>query len=143
MSSQIDLVAIITPKPGKTDRVRSKYCPTSRASLTCPQVVELLQEVSEYVHKNEPDTLKYQINREVNKKSGAEQVIMIETSVPISQKRQVTDFQFRYKSKAAMGVHGSSKEFKAFQKKMAEEDLVGAPMQLKFVKDVGGFASRL
>jgi hypothetical protein len=42
-----------------------------------------------------------------------------------------------------MGVHGSSKEFKAFQKKMAEEDLVGAPMQLKFVKDVGGFTSRL
>ena len=42
-----------------------------------------------------------------------------------------------------MGVHGSSKEFKAFQKKMAEEDLVGAPMQLKFVKAVGGFGSRL
>jgi hypothetical protein len=42
-----------------------------------------------------------------------------------------------------MGVHGASKEFKAFQKKMAEEDLVGAPTQLKIVKDVGGFSSRL
>jgi quinol monooxygenase YgiN len=46
----------------------------------------------------------------------------------------------RYKSKAAMGAHGSSKEFKAFQKKMAEEGLIAAPMQLKFVKAVGGFA---
>jgi hypothetical protein len=44
-------------------------------------VVELLQEVSKYVKDNEPDTLKYEINREVNKKSGAEQVIMIETQV--------------------------------------------------------------
>jgi len=35
--------------------------------------------VSEYVKNNEPETLKYEINREVNKKSGAEQVIMIET----------------------------------------------------------------
>ncbi|KAG0648524.1 hypothetical protein D0Z07_5264 [Hyphodiscus hymeniophilus] len=110
MSSQIDLLAIISPKPGKADRV-----------------VELLQEVSEYVKNNEPDTLKYEIIREVNKKSGAEQVIMIET----------------YKSKAAMGAHASSKDFKAFQKKMAQEDLVGAPMQLKFVKSVGGFPSRL
>jgi quinol monooxygenase YgiN len=47
------------------------------------------------------------------------------------------------RGKAALGAHGSSKEFKAFQKKLAEEDLVGAPMQLKFVKAVGGFASRL
>jgi hypothetical protein len=53
-------------------------------------VVELLQEVSEYVKKNEPDTLKYEINLEVNKKSGAEQVIMIETSVPISRRYLTT-----------------------------------------------------
>lgn len=42
-----------------------------------------------------------------------------------------------------MGAHGNTKEFKAFQKKLAEEDLVGGPMQLKIVKSVGGFASRL
>lgn len=48
-----------------------------------------------------------------------------------------------YKDKAALGAHGSSKSFKAFQKKMQEEGLVGAPMQLKFVKDAGGFSSRL
>ena len=48
-----------------------------------------------------------------------------------------------YKDKAALGAHGSSDQFKAFQKKLTDEDLVGAPMQLKFVKTVGGFVTRL
>jgi hypothetical protein len=42
-----------------------------------------------------------------------------------------------------MGAHGSTKEFKAFQKKLKDEELVGGPMQLKLVKNVGGFSSRL
>jgi hypothetical protein len=41
-----------------------------------------------------------------------------------------------------MGAHGSTKEFKAFQK-LKDEELVGGPMQLKLVKNVGGFSSRL
>lgn len=48
-----------------------------------------------------------------------------------------------YEDKASLGVHGSSDPFKAFQKKLKDEDLVGAPMDLKFVKEAGGFASRL
>ena len=47
------------------------------------------------------------------------------------------------KDKAALGAHSSSKEFKAFQKRMSQEELIGAPTQLKFVKSVGGFVSRL
>lgn len=109
MASEISLIATIVPKPGKADRV-----------------VELLQGVSEFVKKNEPDTLKYQITTET-KKSGEVHVVMIES----------------YKSKAAMGAHGSTKEFKAFQKALADEDLVGGPMQLKILKPVGGFTSRL
>ena len=46
----------------------------------------------------------------------------------------------RYKSKAAMGAHGSSKEFKAFNQKMQDEGLVAAPMQLKLIKSAGGFS---
>jgi quinol monooxygenase YgiN len=69
---------------------------------------------------------------------------MIETwgslFLPLGERELISD---RYKSKAAMGAHGNSKEFKAFQKKLADEDLVGGPMQLKLVKFVGGFASRL
>ena len=42
------------------------------------QVIELLNKVSEYVKENEQGTLKYEINREVNRKTGAEQIIMIE-----------------------------------------------------------------
>jgi len=45
-----------------------------------------------------------------------------------------------YKDKAAIGIHGSSDAFKTFQKTLKTEDLVGAPMQLKFVKEAGGFA---
>jgi len=45
-----------------------------------------------------------------------------------------------YKDKAALGAHGSSKEFLAFQKKMKDEDLTAAPMQLKITKSAGGFS---
>jgi quinol monooxygenase YgiN len=45
-----------------------------------------------------------------------------------------------YKDKAAIGIHGSSDTFKAFQKTLKNEDLIGAPMQLKFLKEAGGFA---
>jgi quinol monooxygenase YgiN len=48
-----------------------------------------------------------------------------------------------YKDKAAIAAHGGSKEFKAFGKKLKDEDLIAAPMQLKFLKSVGGFSSRL
>ncbi|TVY17979.1 hypothetical protein LARI1_G003968 [Lachnellula arida] len=61
MASRIDLVAIISPKPGKTDRV-----------------VELLQQVAEYIKNNEHGTLKYNITRSFNKQAGIDEIIMIE-----------------------------------------------------------------
>jgi len=82
MTSQIDLIAIISPQAGKVDRVRKPHLKIYPSlTLLHPQVVELLTEVSQYVQKNEPGTLKYQIIREVNKKSGVEEVIMLETFV--------------------------------------------------------------
>jgi hypothetical protein len=39
-----------------------------------------LQELSEFVKKNEPDTLKYEINVEA-KQDGAKEVVMLETCV--------------------------------------------------------------
>ncbi|TVY76007.1 hypothetical protein LSUE1_G005492 [Lachnellula suecica] len=107
MSTQIDLVAIITPNKGKTDRI-----------------VELLQGVAEYVKKSEPGTIKYEIARSFNKAAGVEEVIMLES----------------YKDKASLGIHGNSTEFKAFNKKLQDEGLVTAPMQLKITKPAGGFA---
>lgn len=49
----------------------------------------------------------------------------------------------RYKDKAAVGAHMSSKEMKTFQKVLKDEDLLGGSMQLKNLKTVGGFSSRL
>ncbi|QSZ36069.1 hypothetical protein DSL72_007193 [Monilinia vaccinii-corymbosi] len=108
--SQIDLVAIISPKEGKAERV-----------------AELLNEISAYVKANEPGTLKYEIHQETNQKSGAVEIIMMES----------------YKDKAAIVAHGASEQFKAFGKKVKDEDLIAKPMQLKFLKNVGGFSSRL
>ncbi|PVI03752.1 hypothetical protein DM02DRAFT_587373 [Periconia macrospinosa] len=56
----IDVIAILSPKPGKADRVE-----------------ELLKDVSVSVKANEPGTLKYQINRET--KGDAPSIVMIET----------------------------------------------------------------
>ncbi|TGO52421.1 hypothetical protein BOTNAR_0324g00050 [Botryotinia narcissicola] len=105
--SQIDLIAIIFPKEGKADRV-----------------AELLNEISTHIKATEPGTLKYEIKKEVNKKTGAVEIII-------------------YKDKAAIAAHGSSEEFKAFGKKLKDEDLIAKPMELKFLKHVGGFSSRL
>ncbi|THV55181.1 hypothetical protein BGAL_0012g00190 [Botrytis galanthina] len=108
--SQIDLIAIIFPKEGKADRV-----------------AELLNEISTHIKATEPGTLKYEIKKEVNKKTGAVEIIMFES----------------YKDKAAIAAHGSSGEFKTFGKKLKDEDLIAKPMELKFLKHVGGFSSRL
>ena len=61
----LNLIAIITPKGGKTDRV-----------------IERLREMAEYVKSNEPGTLQYEIMR-VNKdrKTGKEEVVMVEKYV--------------------------------------------------------------
>jgi hypothetical protein len=84
MSSQIDLIAIISPKAGKVERVRITSLSSNPSLAHLSQVVELLNEVSKYVQNNEPGTTKYQINVEVNKKSGVEEVIMLERSASLS-----------------------------------------------------------
>ncbi|KAH8821753.1 hypothetical protein F5884DRAFT_101713 [Xylogone sp. PMI_703] len=108
--AQVDLLAILTPKPGKTDRV-----------------VELLKTLSEWVKVNEPGTLRYHVHREVNKKNGVEEVFMLES----------------YTDKKALGIHGNSDKFKAFSKALKDEGLLEGAPKLKFLKEEGGFASKL
>jgi len=105
--SQVDLIATLTPNPGKIDRV-----------------VELFLETAEQVKQNEPGTLKYQIHREVNKKSGIEEVVIVET----------------YANKQAFEAHGAGVPFKAVSKKLKEEDLTDGKIHIKFLKAEGGFA---
>ncbi|KAF7907721.1 uncharacterized protein EAF01_005307 [Botrytis porri] len=116
--SQIDLIAIIFPKEGKADRV----------SVDFPDMCsELLNEISTHTKATEPVTKKYEIKKAVNKKTGAVEILMFE----------------RGKDKAAIAAHGSSEEFKALGKKLKDEDLIAKPMELKVLKHVGGFSSRL
>jgi len=88
--SRVDLIAILTPKPGKTDRV-----------------VEVFIETAKQIEQSEPGTLKYQINREVNKKKGVEEVVVVES----------------YENNKALAAHAASSTFKALSKKLKEEDL--------------------
>lgn len=43
----------------------------------------------------------------------------------------------------AIKAHGSSKEYKQFQKTVQAEDLVASPTKVAFLKTVSGFESRL
>lgn len=43
----------------------------------------------------------------------------------------------------AIKAHGSSKEYKGFQKTVQTEDLVAQPTKVVFLKAVSGFESRL
>ncbi|OAL44016.1 antibiotic biosynthesis monooxygenase-like protein [Pyrenochaeta sp. DS3sAY3a] len=60
MSSPFDIIAIISPKPGKADRVE-----------------ELLRTAAKAVKANEPGTLRYHIHRETQ--GDAPVLIMLET----------------------------------------------------------------
>ena len=56
----IEVVAILTPAEGKSDRV-----------------IELLNAHAEYVKENEPSTTKYHLHKQV----GSEDLVMIETYI--------------------------------------------------------------
>jgi quinol monooxygenase YgiN len=60
MSNTVDIIAIITPAPGKADRVQ-----------------QLLAETGEWVKANEPGTLRYHLQRET--KGDSPVFVMLET----------------------------------------------------------------
>ncbi|RMY86959.1 hypothetical protein D0861_05648 [Hortaea werneckii] len=138
-SKEFNVIAILSPKKGKTDIV-----------------LRQLNEVAEYVQKNEPGVLSYSINRSLRpSKDGEEEIIMLERyagfSRPVLLKllsfqdysQLISRIWYRYKDQAALKEHGSSQTFTAFNKKLAEQDLMRAPMVLKMVGEQGGFRSRL
>ncbi|KAH9878842.1 hypothetical protein J1614_002276 [Plenodomus biglobosus] len=108
MSSPFDIIAIITPKPGKADRVE-----------------QLLRTAAQSVKENEPGTLRYHLQREVQ---GAEPAfVMLET----------------YADRAALEAHGKSEAYKTLGRAMKREELLAEPIRVLFTKEVGGFASKL
>lgn len=58
-------------------------------------------------------------------------------------RRVTADVCHSYANKAALKAHGETDEFKTFYKTLVDEDLVDGATQLKFVKPVTGFISRL
>ena len=78
----VEIIAIITPKAGKADRVSlttsSLYHLIDGNPTNTSKVAELIAAHAEWVKANEPKTLKYECKREVNKKSGLEELIMVE-----------------------------------------------------------------
>ena len=57
--------------------------PLLKPKLTFGQVVEMLQDVAQYVRDNEAGTLKYEINRSLRPgKDGTEDIVMVERRVP-------------------------------------------------------------
>jgi quinol monooxygenase YgiN len=49
----------------------------------------------------------------------------------------------RYKDKAALVAHGKTGYFQAFSKRLAADNLVAAPLQVKMIKPFAGYSSRL
>jgi quinol monooxygenase YgiN len=125
----------------------------------CTQVIELLTSMAKFVKENEPKTLKYQLHREINKKTGVDDLVMLERYIAClsfflfrfpsisgaSRLRLVSDFfgVESYVDMDAVKAHGASKEFKQFYQTMAVEDLLTGPTKLKWLKAVSGFESRL
>jgi len=118
--------------------------------------------MTKFVKENEPKTLKYQLQREINKKTGVDNLIMLERCVSahalflfvcslVSKKPSSVDFlsssnltvNGSYTDMAAIKAHGSSKEYKQLQKTIQAEDLVAAPTKVVFLEAVSGFGSRL
>lgn len=83
MSAPFDIIALITPKPGKADRVTSSFYIDIVRLLTVKKVVELLQIAAAAVKANEPGTLRYHVHREI--KGDAPTIVMLETYVLPSQ----------------------------------------------------------
>ncbi|EAT77365.1 hypothetical protein HBH56_214300 [Parastagonospora nodorum] len=104
----IDVIAILKPKAGKADRVE-----------------ELLLKAAESVKANEPGTLKYHLQREIQ--GDAPTFVMLET----------------YTDNEAIKIHGQSDYFKAMGKAFKTEDLLAEPMKVMMTKEAGGYASKL
>lgn len=80
-SKEFNVVAILYPKKGKVDEVRTHFIKFHQGSNVdrSSQVIGLLQGVSEYVKAKEPFVLKYEINRSLRpNKDGTEEIIMME-----------------------------------------------------------------
>ncbi|KUJ14981.1 uncharacterized protein LY89DRAFT_589396 [Mollisia scopiformis] len=108
MSSEVHVVAIITPAPGKETRVR-----------------ELLSGLADNVKKHETDVSKYQLFEQYDGQGG--NVFVVEEI---------------YKDKSTYDAHFKTEYFQKLGEIFPKEGVLAAPLDIKTIKPVGGFATR-
>ncbi|KAE8446730.1 hypothetical protein EG329_011635 [Mollisiaceae sp. DMI_Dod_QoI] len=109
MSSEVHVVAFITPAPGREARVR-----------------ELLKGLADNVQKHETNASKYQLFEEYDGKGG--NIFVVEEI---------------YKDKAAYDAHFKTEYFQKLGEILPKEGVLAAPLDIRTIKPIAGFASRL
>jgi quinol monooxygenase YgiN len=159
----IDVIALLTPKAGKADRVHPPIHSPCHTPLSnrFSQVQELLTTAAAAVKEHEPGTLRYHVQRET--KGDAPVFVMLETWVLDSfafffcffRVRNIREeggrggvasrweekcwcSDDRYKDSAAIAAHGKTEYFKTMGRTMKKEDLLAEPMRILVTKEVGG-----
>lgn len=91
------------------------------------EVVEGLKALTDYVEANEPGVLRYQMHKQLNTTDGAECIVFIEV----------------FKDKETLDAHRKGPVYTALQERAkGEENLLAAPIDVKVLQSIGGFASR-
>jgi quinol monooxygenase YgiN len=130
----VEVVAIVSPVPGKEARVE-----------------EILKELIAAVEKNEPDVLRYRAYKSQNAE-GATEYVFTERYVPLAIQDisasepmlgTCTDrLDQRYKDEATMEAHMATEAFGAAGKAFGEEGLVSKGLTIYKMEYLAGFDSR-
>jgi len=162
MSGQIEIVGILTPKPGNIEQVRTYPARATPPPLYTErhnsdifeQVIEGLQPLLQYVEAHEPGVLKYQLYRQVNAASGEETLVFIEMCVSSKSQQSINIrhiFEQRgdadhnknsFKDAETLAKHQKSEVYQQVQKAGAEQELLASPPDIKILRHVGGFGAR-
>jgi quinol monooxygenase YgiN len=143
--SEINIIAILTPAPGKFDRVFPHSQIWAVWSTNAYKAEELFRSIMEEVERNEPGCLRYKIHRSVD---GADLVLVETWVLPLLNLSDVgcngkpAHSIFRYKDQQAFNEHRTTAYFGELQAKMKEEKLVGKPPVHVLCSSIGGFDKR-
>lgn len=99
--------------------------PKPRRLTSGPKLEELLTNITKYVHKNEPDTLKYELHKQINPDGEAVYVVLE-----------------AYKNEKAVATHRASEPYMHLFATAEKEGLVGAAPTIVESRSIAGFASR-
>ncbi|GAQ46936.1 hypothetical protein ANI_1_3436014 [Aspergillus niger] len=116
---ECDIVAVLTPKPGKLDRVR--YPSWCRQAFGL--VAELLTKLTACVKKNEPGVLSFHLYKDFDRETGQEELVLVE----------------KYVNKEAYDLHAELPDFQAMHATFRAEELMAKPILIKSVKPLVGF----